>query len=71
MKVLLYLVLLKKLEECRVGNTRLNIAAETCRLQVAESNGWSAKMDMTDAMCRKIDELYNPSALVERVYSNL
>lgn len=56
-----------KLEECRTGNPRLNIAAETCRLQVAESNGWSAKMDMTDAMCRKIDELYNPSSLIERV----
>jgi Mg2+ and Co2+ transporter CorA len=24
-------------------------------------------MDMTDAMCRKIDELYNPSSLIERV----
>lgn len=56
----------EKLDECRVGNPTLNLAAETCRVLIAESNGWNAKMDMTDPMYQKIDAMYNPNSLAER-----
>lgn len=56
-----------KLDECRVGNAELNISAETCRVMIAESNGWRAHMDMNDPLSKSIDDLYNPVALAERV----
>lgn len=56
----------KQLDECRVGNRELNLAAETCRLMVAENNGWNAHLDMSDLMCQQIDKMYSPTALYER-----
>lgn len=54
------------MEECKVGNRSLNISADSIRLQIAESNGWSNKMNMSDPMAEAIDKMYNPNALLER-----
>lgn len=56
-----------KIEECRVGNRELNLSAEACRTLVAEYNGWRPVMDMSDIMAKRLDDLYNPIALGERV----
>lgn len=35
--------------------------------EIAEYNGWSADMDMTNPFSKQIDECYNPLVLAERV----
>ncbi len=56
----------KQMDECRVGNRELNLSAETCRLMIAENNGWNPHLDMSDLMCKKIDEIYSPNNLLDR-----
>ena len=54
------------IQQCRVGNSTINISAEQYCNQIAQDNGWSDTMDMTVPINVKVDEMYNPCKLRER-----
>ena len=54
------------MDQCRVGNTSLNISAIEVCYQIAQSNGWSDTLDMSFEYNRQVDELYNPNHLHDR-----
>lgn len=54
------------MEQCRKGNTSLNISSTTIREQIAHENGWSKDLDMDVPINVLIDKTYNPNALLER-----
>lgn len=54
------------MDQCRVGNTTLNISATEVCYQIAQNNGWSDALDMSFEYNRQVDELYNPNHLNDR-----
>jgi hypothetical protein len=49
------------------GDYKRHLTAEQICTDIANSNGWDARMDMTSPVNRQIDEMYSPVALKERV----
>lgn len=54
------------MNQCRLGNSAINISAEQICNRIAQENGWSDSMDMSVPINIQIDEMYNPSNLRER-----
>lgn len=54
------------MQQCRIGNSALNVSAAQICDQIARENGWNEHLDMTDNMSFQIDQLYNPGNLKER-----
>lgn len=54
------------IQKARVGDARLNISSQEIREMIAHNNGWSLTLDTSIEFNRQIDEIYNPSALLER-----
>lgn len=54
------------IQKARVGDTKLGISAAEFRNQLANENGWSAELDMTNGFNRQVDECYNPNILLDK-----
>lgn len=54
------------MQQCRTGNTQLNISAATICSNIAKENGWDEHLDMSTEFNVEIDRLYNPINLRER-----
>nr|WP_302686063.1 hypothetical protein [uncultured Romboutsia sp.] len=53
--------------KCARNGTQDGRSAMQYITEIAEYNGWSADMDMTNPFSKQIDECYNPLVLAERV----
>lgn len=53
--------------KCARNGTQDGRSATQYITEIAEYNGWSADMDMTNPFSKQIDECYNPLVLAERV----
>lgn len=53
--------------KCALNGTQDGRSATQYITEIAEYNGWSADMDMTNPFSKQIDECYNPLILAEQV----
>jgi hypothetical protein len=53
--------------KCARNGTQDGRSAMQYITEIAEYNGWSAEMDMTNSFSKQIDECYNPLVLAEKV----
>jgi len=54
------------LDKCRNGNKVMNLSNIQVCNAVATNNGWNEDLDTKEEFNRRVDEIYNPNALLER-----
>jgi hypothetical protein len=57
----------RNMERAYMGDYKNGMSAEKVCTDIAEANGWSTHLDMTQTGNRFIDETYSPMALKERI----
>lgn len=55
------------IQKCRVGNAELGMSAMDCCYEIAKRNGWDYTIDKTLDYNQKLDEVFNPIALRDRI----
>lgn len=55
-----------KIDEARIGNTKLNISAAQICTELAKENGWNEHLDMSSSFNVQLDNLYNPGNIKDR-----
>lgn len=57
---------LEIIDKCRTGDIKNNISAAEYRNTIARNNGWDLHLDVSIDYCKRIDDLFNPNALLDR-----
>lgn len=56
------------MNKCRTGDTLTNTSSEEYCNRIANENGWSYNLDMSNPFNVQIDEMYNPGSLRNRAH---